>query len=85
MCSRSRPHFAPITFKPDPKLEAVSGDTELYFIHPGPDGLARVNERRFGAGVRRSWVVPTTEAEESVLAEWRKLHRRWLRFWPSSW
>ena len=63
----------------------VTPALEVYSLRPGPDGLARITARFLGEGARRSWVVPSAEAEESVLAEWRKLHRRWLRFWPSSW
>lgn len=55
---------------------------EMYFIHPGPDGLSRVNKRRLGEGVQRSWVVPSDEAEDSVMSEWRALHRRTLGFAP---
>ena len=57
---------------------------EVYVLRPGPDGLTRVSCRAFGEGVRRSWLVPSADAEELILDEWRELHDALLAF-PPGW
>jgi hypothetical protein len=54
---------------------------EIYSIRPGPDGLARITERRLSEGVRRSWLE---HAEDAVLDEWAELHDAVLGY-PPSW
>jgi hypothetical protein len=57
---------------------------EIYSIRPGPDGLARITERRLGQPVARSWVVRIEEAEDAVLDEWAELHDAVLGY-PPNW
>lgn len=59
-------------------------ELEFCSIRPGPDGLTRITARRVGEGARRSWVVPTAEAEDAVLDEWAELHDTLLGY-PPSW
>ncbi len=57
---------------------------EIYSIQPDADGLTRRTARRLGESVRRSWLVPTEQAEDAVLDEWTELHDAVLGF-PPSW
>lgn len=57
---------------------------EIYWLRPGPDGLARISVRIVGETARRSWLVRSREAEELILDAWAELHDRVLGF-PPNW
>lgn len=62
----------------------MSSGFEIYSIRIGPDGLAQITEQRLGELVSRSWLVPATKAEDSVLDVWAEFHDRMLGY-PPSW
>jgi len=57
---------------------------EVYSLRPGPDGLTRISARFLGEAAGRSWLVPSSRAEDEVLDEWAALHDAVLGF-PPSW
>jgi hypothetical protein len=57
-------------------------ELELWTIRVGPDRLAKVTARHVGEVTGRKQLVPAEEAEEVVLASWRRYHREVLGFSP---
>lgn len=61
----------------------MTDDVEIIILWPDPDRLTRIKARYLGAVERRSFVVPTVDAERVVLAEWAAQHAAALGFAPT--
>ena len=57
-------------------------ELELWTIRVGPDRLAKVTARHARKVEGRKQLVAAEEAEETVLASWRRYHREVLGFSP---